>query len=165
MKLVQSFRVVTLWTAACFAASVGATDFPKEGKYDHTACWAGASTVVSFSKTHNGGSYEFTGTTVSNPRGGIFDKWSFHCAGSWATFDKKFIGMVTCVELNLDGDKLLTFFRAGDDRKYVRETIAGTGKFEGIVMQSKLEDLGPFPAVKPGNFQGCNHQTGTYKLK
>jgi hypothetical protein len=25
--------------------------------------------------------------------------------------------------------------------------------------------LGPFPAIKVGTFQDCNHQTGTYKLK
>jgi len=25
--------------------------------------------------------------------------------------------------------------------------------------------LGPFPVIKPGTFQDCNHQTGNYKLK
>jgi hypothetical protein len=25
--------------------------------------------------------------------------------------------------------------------------------------------LGPFPVIKAGTFQDCNHQTGTYKLK
>jgi hypothetical protein len=25
--------------------------------------------------------------------------------------------------------------------------------------------LGPFPVIKAGTLQDCNHQTGTYKLK
>ncbi len=28
-----------------------------------------------------------------------------------------------------------------------------------------VHPLGPFPVVKAGTFQDCNHQTGTYKLK
>ena len=28
-----------------------------------------------------------------------------------------------------------------------------------------VQPLGPFPAIKAGTFQDCNHQTGTYKLK
>lgn len=24
---------------------------------------------------------------------------------------------------------------------------------------------GPFPTIKPGTFQNCNRQTGTYKMK
>jgi len=32
-------------------------------------------------------------------------------------------------------------------------------------MSVTAQGLGPFPMIKPGTFQGCNHQTGTYKLK
>jgi hypothetical protein len=34
-----------------------------------------------------------------------------------------------------------------------------------MVASGMVEALGPFPAIKPGTFQGCNHQSGTYKLK
>jgi hypothetical protein len=33
------------------------------------------------------------------------------------------------------------------------------------VTQNSFENLGPFPAIKDGTSQACNHQTGTYKLK
>jgi hypothetical protein len=34
-----------------------------------------------------------------------------------------------------------------------------------MVVTGTVEQLGPFPAIKDGTFQGCNHRTGTYKLK
>jgi hypothetical protein len=47
----------------------------------------------------------------------------------------------------------------------VQETLAGTGKYEGMVRTATAESLGQFPTIKPGTFQGCNRATGTYKLK
>jgi hypothetical protein len=32
-------------------------------------------------------------------------------------------------------------------------------------MSGTFAALGPFPLIKPGTFQTCNRQTGTYKLK
>ena len=60
------------WIAAALfgAAAVQAADLPKEGSYDFTACWSGTSSMVAFSKTHWGLSYEMTGATLSNPPGG-----------------------------------------------------------------------------------------------
>ena len=151
---------------ACSAASALAADLPKEGKYAFTACWAGTAKVIPFSKTQTGSSYEFFGTSRSEPPGGMFDKASFRCVGAAASFDKKYTSIVTCVSVHADGDKILSYFQAGDDHKYSRHTIAGTGKYAGVVINStEVKPLGPFPVIKPGNFQGCNHQTGTYKLK
>ena len=45
------------------------------------------------------------------------------------------------------------------------EVVAATGKFEGIQLKGSVIPVGPFPAVKPGTFEACNHQTGTYKLR
>ena len=36
---------------------------------------------------------------------------------------------------------------------------------EGMKASGTVHPLGPFPVVKAGTFQDCNHQTGTYKLK
>lgn len=157
----------TLWLAiACSAASALAADMPKEGTYAYTACWAGTAKVIPFSKTQTGSSYEFYGMTRTEPPGGMFDKASFRCVGAAGSFDKKYTSVVTCMSVNADGDKVLSLFQAGDDHKYSRQTIAGTGKYEGIVINSKeIKPLGPFPVIKPGNFQGCNQQSGTYKLK
>jgi hypothetical protein len=44
--------------------------------------------------------------------------------------------------------------------------VSGTGKWEGIIITGHtVEPLCPFPAIKEGTFQDCNHQTGTTKLK
>jgi len=52
-------------------------ELQKEGNFDYTFSWAGVNNVISFSKDHNAISYEMTGTTRSNPPGGLFDKNSF----------------------------------------------------------------------------------------
>ena len=37
---------------------------------------------------------------------------------------------------------------------------------EGMVTSGNtVEPLGPFPVIKAGTYPGCNHQTGSYKLK
>jgi len=134
-------------------------------RYDHTPCWSGVNTnVITFSKTHTASSYELTGTNRSNPPGGLFDKSTYRCVGMNASFDGKITASAVCEAIDVDGDKRLTSFSTGDG-KTTRTHVAGTGKYEGMVMAGTVEQLGPFPAIKPGTFQDCNHQTGTYKLK
>jgi len=70
-----------------------------------------------------------------------------------------------CEAIDADGDKRLTNFSIGSDGKVTREFVVGTGKYEGMVTSGTVEPLGPFPVIKDGTFQNCNHQTGTYKLK
>ncbi len=147
------------------APAAFASDLPKEGSYDYTACWSGVNNVITFSKTHTASSYEMTGTTRTNPPGGMFDKNSFHCVGMNASLDGKNTGSTVCEATDTDGDKRLAYFSLGSDGKVTRENITGTGKYEGMVASGKVQPLGPFPVVKAGTFQDCNHQTGTYKLK
>jgi hypothetical protein len=51
------------------------------------------------------------------------------------------------------------------DGTIVRQLIAGTGRYEGMEMSGTVTPLGPFPVLKPGTFQDCNRQTGTYELR
>lgn len=67
--------------------------------------------------------------------------------------------------MNKDGDKRLTHFWYGSDGKQVRESVTGTGKYDGLVTNGTVQALGPFPEIKTGTAQTCNRQTGTYKLK
>jgi hypothetical protein len=151
---------------AAGAGPVSAADLPKEGTYDYTACWSGASNLIAFSKTQTALSYEMTGSTRSNPPGGMFDHHSFRCVGTNASFDKKPHAIAVCEAIDRDGDKRLTFFEMGTDGKFNRQFIGGTGKYEGMTeTSSSIQPLGPFPTIKPGTFQNCNRQTGTYKLK
>jgi hypothetical protein len=142
-----------------------ARELPKEGNYDFISCSSSVNNVITFSKTYTGSSYESTGTNRSNPPGGLFDKSTFRCVGMSASLDGKNTGSTLCESIDPDGDKRLSLILTADG-KTTRTQITGTGKWEGIVTtQTAFEQLGPFPAIKDGTSQSCNHQTGTYKLK
>jgi hypothetical protein len=147
-----------------FAPSAFAAEVSKEGNFDYTACWSGTSNNISFSQTHTARSYEQTGSIRSNPPGGMFDKETFRCVGMNASFGGKNMGSAVCEATDGNGNKRLTYFSIGDG-KVTREFVAGIGKYEGMVTSATVQPLGPFPVIKEGTFQDCNHQTGTYKLK
>jgi hypothetical protein len=151
--------------ALAVAGTAAAGTLPKEGSYDYTACWSGVPTMIGFSKTHFAFSYEMTGTNFSNPPGGLFDKNTFRCVGMNATLGSERVGNLVCEAVDRDGDKRLAYFALGKDGKYARQEVAGTGKYQGMVTDGQIEEMGPFPVIKRGTFQNCNHQTGTYRLK
>jgi hypothetical protein len=155
-----------LIAALTVAGAASAQTLPKEGRYDYTACWSEVRNPIAFSKTHSAATVEFTGTTRSNPPGGFLDNRSFRCIGLATSFGEKGTYTTVCESIGVDGtDKILTQFSVASDGKATREVIAGTGKYEGLVSSGIAEPLGPFPNSKPGVFQACNHQTGTYKMK
>ena len=156
------YVLALLVVASPFSALAG--DLPKEGNYDYTSCWSGVNNVITFSKTHTASSFEMTGTNRSNPPGGVFDKNTFRCVGMNSSLDGKITASTVCEAIDVDGDKRLTSFSTGDG-KVTRTFVLGTGKYEGMIATGTVEQLGPFPVIKDGTFQGCNHQTGTYKLK
>lgn len=90
---------------------------------------------------------------------------TFRCVGMHASLGEKNKDNAVCEAIDADGDKRLTRFSLGSDGKVTREVITGTGKNEGMVASGTVQPLGPFPVVKAGTVQDCNHQTGTYKLK
>jgi hypothetical protein len=142
-----------------------AADLPKEGRYDFTGCWSGLSNLIAFSKTHSALNYEMTGTILSNPPGGMFDKDAFRCVGMNTSLDGKNTGTSVCEAIDKDGDKRLNYFSIASDGKMTREQVAGTGKYDGMVTSGAGTPLGPFPVIKAGTYQDCNRQTGTYKMK
>ena len=147
------------------AGAAGAASYPKEGRFDYIACSTSTFKEVVFSKTQSARSFEQIGTIMSNPPGEIFDNSSFRCEGMSTLLDGKAGGMVVCESIDADGDKRLSRFSIASDGARTRELLAGTGKYEGMTTTSDYKLLGPFPEVKPGVSQSCNHQTGTYKLK
>ena len=152
----------------CAVASGGlaaAADLPNEGTYDFTACYSGVANPIVFSNTQSAISYEHSGAIISGTPGGMFDKGTFHCVGLRTSLAGKNSNTTVCEVAFPDGDKLLNVFTLGSDGKTTREAVAGTGKFEGIVSTGTVVGLGPFPVVKAGTYQDCNHQAGTYKLK
>ena len=164
-RLAAARGACAITTAAlALLGSAAAQTMPKEGTYDVTNCWSGTSREVAFSKTHNANGSELVGSTRSNPPGGPFDKVSFHCVSIGATIDGKTTGSYYCEAADKDGDKFMVR-GATEGPKGKAETIAGTGKYEGMVRVGTSESAGPFPAVQPGAFTGCHRQTGTYKMK
>lgn len=143
-----------------------ATDFPKEGSYDIKTCFARNSTLIQYSDTRYAYSYEETGTVVSTPPGGLFDGDSVRCVGMTAIVEGKRSGGSFCEAVATDGDKRLTQFRYDNEGKLVRESIVGTGKFDGMVLTgSTVKAIGPAVVLKTGLTESCNQQTGNYKLK
>ena len=163
--LTYFFKRAGLVMAIGMAGLASAQNFPKEGRYDVTSCWTGLSNELTFSKTHTAMSYEMLGTTSSNPPGGYGDRGTFRCVGMDATLGGKRSGSLVCENVDPDGDKRLTYFSIAADGTVTRDNSIGTGKYEGVVASGTVKTLGPFSSARPGTFQGCNNQTGTYKLK
>ena len=147
------------------AGSAVAQTLPKEGRYDFTACLSGVVNAVAFSKTQFGYSYEATGTARSNPSGGMMDDTTVRCVGMNTSLGGKNTQNTLCETIDRDGDKQLALVLLASDGRITRDVIAGTGKFEGLQMSGSMVPVGIFPTIKPGTFQNCNHQTGTYKMK
>jgi hypothetical protein len=162
--LTPSFARLASCAALTLAGAAIAAPLPKEGRYDYTACNIGVASRIDFSKTHWAYSLEQTGVVLSNPPGGMFDQNTSRCVGLVTSFDGKVSSSTVCEAVDPDGDKRLsTFSRQGD--KLVREQVAGTGKYEGMVSTGTGDVMPAFPTIKPGTFQNCNRQTGTYKMK
>lgn len=150
---------------AVFAATAGAAQqLPKEGKIAYRACYSGQSKFIKMSKTHIAYGYEFTGEGVADTPGTLFDHASFQCEGVGARLGKERIGHAVCLFVDPDGDKDMARFTLRNG-KWQRHDVAGTGKYDGIVIHADLQSLGGFPRMRPEMFQACNHVVGTYKLK
>src|SRR5215475_13320527 len=146
--------------------SVAFAEMPKEGTYDYISCSSGISQTSKFSDTLSMVSYENTGMIHSVVPDGPFDKETFHCIGVETVVGGKVTnGSAFCEAIDREGNKRLARF-SNSGGKVTREQLAGTGKYEGITITSTaFEPMGPYPPIKEGTFQVCNHQKGTYKLK
>ncbi len=146
------------------AASAMAADVPKEGSYDFVSCWSGVNNPIAFSKTHTASAIEFSGTTRSATPGALFDNNTFHCVGLVTVINGKASNTIVCESVDPEGDRRLRQYSMANGKTSVTD-LAGTGKYDGIVTIDQVQPLGPFPTIKPGTFQNCNHQFGTYKIK
>jgi hypothetical protein len=158
-------RIAFLALATAGTCAFAAVNLPKEGSYDAISCWTGTATDIAVGKDHSAGSYEMVGTIITNPPGGLGDQNTFRCVGLRTMFKGKPGGGNVCETTDPDGDKRINRFEAQADGKFVRELVMGTGKYEGMTITNTVAMMPPLKEAKPGTFQGCNRQTGTYKLK
>lgn len=166
MKTRSSLRSLCAIVFATAAASAYAVvNLPKEGNYDYVSCWTGTGNTVAFDKEHTATAYEMLGTVVSNIPGGLGENNTYRCVGLLTVFKGRRGGENLCQAIDADGDRIVSRFVNQPDGKIVREMIGGTGKYEGMTMTNTIVMLPPMKPAKPDTFQGCNRQTGTYKLK
>ena len=159
-------RIVNAALLTVSAAGLAfATDLPKEGSYDYKTCFTRNIARIVFSDAHRAYSYDETGTTVSTSPGGMFDGEKVRCVGAVSIFNGKRTGMSSCEAVANDGSKRLTRFQYNAEGKLVREEVAGTGIYDGMVTTGTAREVVPPKEIKPGTTTFCNQLTGTYKLK
>lgn len=165
MRGIPNMLLVVVPVLSVCSGLAFAADLPKEGSYEHTTCFTRNSTRIDYSKTHFGYSYEETGTSVSNPPGGLFDNEVVRCVGVTISLDGKRSGSSLCEATAKGGDTRLTHFWYDGSGAFQREAVAGTGRYDGMVTTGTVKPVGPTQQVKPGTVTFCNLGTGTYKLK
>jgi hypothetical protein len=160
-NVIRAAALLAITSVGCAVAA----DLPKEGSYDYKACFTRNITRIAFSDAHSAWSYNETATAVSTTPGGMFDGDSVRCIGTTAVSNGKRMGISTCEGVAKNGDKRLTRFQYGADGKLVREEVAGTGMYEGMVTTGTAKSVVPEKEIQPGVMTFCNQATGTYKLK
>lgn len=156
---------VAMIFAAASSGLTFAADLPKEGSYDYKACFTRNITRIDFSDAHRAYSYNETATAVSATPGGMFDGDTVRCVGTIAISSGKRMGISTCEGVAKNGAKRLTRFQYSADGKLVREEVAGTGMYEGMVTTGTAKEVEPSKEIQPGVTTFCNQLTGTYKMK
>ena len=165
MKTMMGMLSVATFIAATSSGLAFAADFPKEGTYDYKACFTRNIARIAFSDAHRAYSYNETATAVSTSPGGLFDGDSVRCVGTVAISDGKRMNLSICEGVAKNGAKRLTRFQYGADGKLVREEVAGTGMYEGLVTTGTVKEVVPTTEIQPGVTTFCNQATGTYKMK
>lgn len=163
--------IVAIATAGAMLAAGGATagkvNMPKEGSYEFDFC------VTGHGKTFSDGdklfviSYEGDANLKSTPPGRAFDRMGARCYGVYFNINGRQQETGICELTDRDGDKWWMDYHGNPDGKGGTYTAAhGTGKYDGMTLRGEYRidnDWGS--ASKELNFQGCNPNKGTYKLK
>jgi hypothetical protein len=165
MKTMMNMISVATIIAATSVGVAFAADLPKEGSYDYKACFTRNTTRIAFSDAHSAYSYSETATAVSTTPGGMFDGDTVRCVGAVAISNGKRMNLSICEGVAKNGAKRLTRFQYGADGKIVREEVAGTGMYEGLVTTGTVKEVVPTKEIQPGVTTYCNQLTGTYKMK
>lgn len=155
---------VSTFVAAISGGLAVAADVPKEGSYDYKVCFTRNISRINFSDTQRAYSYDETGTAVSATPGGTFDGERVRCVGTVLISGGKRTSLSICEGVATNGDKRLTRFQYGADGKLVREEIAGTGMYVGMVTTGTAKEVEPTKEISPGVTTFCNQATGTYRL-
>ena len=159
------FAPLAIALAAAATGLALANDLPKEGSYDYKVCFTRTTLRIVFSDALTAYSYNETGTATSTTPGAMFDGERVRCVGTVLVSSGKRTNLSICEGVAKNGDKRLTSFQYGADGKLVREEVAGTGMYEGMVTTGIAKTVVPSKETQPGETTFCNQATGTYKMK
>ena len=165
MRTMLGIISVATFITTTFSSLGFAADLPKEGSYDYKACFTRNITRIDFSDAHRAYSYNETAMAVSTTPGGMFDGESVRCVGTVSISSGKRTNLSICEGVAKNGSKRLTRFQYDADGKLVREEVAGTGMYEGMVTTGTAKGVVPEKEIQPGVTTFCNQLTGTYKMK
>jgi hypothetical protein len=147
---------------------LAAAPMSKEGRFDFTLCFAGKIDHMVVGKDIGSGSYDLAASIYANGELKAFHRTAARCVGTYVTIRGKFSDAGYCVVTDEDNDKWLMKYATdiGTDYFHGRwEAVEGSGKYEGMTATGEYKTLGTTPAAQPGGLQGCNHNSGTYKLR
>ena len=165
MEVMMGIISVATLVATASGGLAFAADLPKEGSYDYKACFIRNVVRIDFSDAHRAYTYNETATAVSTTPGGMFDEESVRCVGTVSISNEKRTNLSICEGVAKDGAKRLTRFQYDAEGKLIREEVAGTGMYEGMVTTGTAKTVMPEKEIQPGVTTFCNQVTGTYKLK
>ena len=165
MRLATRIISAATLVAAAPGGLAFAADLPKEGRYDYKVCFTRNTSRIDFSEAHRAYSYDETGTAVSAAPGGMFDGDTVRCVGTVSITNGKRTNLSICEGVAKNGDKRLTRLQYDATGKLVREELAGTGIYEGMVTTGIAKEVEPPREIRPGVTTYCNQATGTYKMK
>jgi hypothetical protein len=87
------------------------------------------------------------------------------CVGTVSISNGKRTNLSICEGVAKDGAKRLTRFQYDSDGKLIREEVAGTGMYDGMVTTGTAKAVVPEKEIQPGVTTYCNQLTGTYRMK
>ena len=152
---------------AAGSAMAGKVNIPKEGSYEFDFCVLGSGKTFSADDKLFVISYMGDANLKSTPPGRAFDRMGARCYGIYFNITGRQQESGICELTDLDGDKWWMEYRGNADGAGGTYTSAyGTGKYDGMTLRGEYRvDNAWGSASKELNFQGCNPNKGTYKLK
>jgi hypothetical protein len=161
-------RSIAIGILAGFAAGpvlASKVNMPKEGSFAFDFCGVTEAQTLSSGDKFFGSNFRGISNLHTDPPGGPFDRMSSICLGTYTNIKGHQVTYGVCEWTDQDGDKIWLEFKGSADGAGGTYTAPlGSGKYEGMTLNGEYI-LDFWPSATKEVTQGCNHNTGTYRLK
>lgn len=162
-KISTSLLIMSLSVST--GALAGNVTMLKEGNYEFYWCGNGHHLSMSATDKVFVSHYHLAANAITPTPGQPFDRVSGACYGTHATLSGRNMGFGVCEITDMDGDKWwMEYHENADGSGGTYSNAHGTGKYDGMTLKGQYV-LTFWPTSKGVDFQTCNRNTGTYKLK